>query len=243
MSSMPADSDGRDVVALVAAAGLGARLGEATPKAFVALGGRSLLAHAVAGLRDSGVIGRIVVIAAADRVQAARQELPADIEVVEGGRERSDSVRAGLDAVRGERFVLVHDAARSLTPPLLIAKVVAALRAGFPAVVPVLPVVDTVKAIDREGVVVATPDRASLRAVQTPQGFTADLLRAAYARADSSTTSPALATDDAALVERLGVAVHTIEGDRLAFKITTPLDLTLARAVVAERAAASAGAL
>lgn len=232
-----------DVVALVAAAGLGARLGEAAPKAFVTLGGRSLLRRSVEGLLASGAVGRVVVIAAADRVAEARAEVPEGTVVVVGGVERTDSVRAGLAAVGDAAFVLVHDAARSLTPPGMVARVVAALRAGFPAVVPAVPVVDTVKTVGRDGVVVGTPDRAALRAVQTPQGFRADLLRAAYDRASGGVGSRSLATDDAALVERLGVAVHTIDGDRMAFKITTPLDLVLARALVAQAEPTTEGAL
>ncbi len=123
-------------------------------------------------------------------------------------------------------YFLVHDAARALTPPELIARVAAELRAGRPAVVPGLPVADTIKSVDTAGVVTGTPDRAQLRAIQTPQGFAAGLLRSAYA------TEGVQATDDAGLVERLGVGVHTIPGDPLAFKITTPLDLRLADAVL-----------
>ena len=108
------------------------------------------------------------------------------------------------------------------------AVVVAALKDGLRAVIPVLPVVDTIKAVDVNGVVLGTPERAGLRAVQTPQGFETGLLRRAYEQA-----SNAAATDDAALVENLGVPVHTVAGDVMAFKITTPLDLQLARAVLA----------
>jgi 2-C-methyl-D-erythritol 4-phosphate cytidylyltransferase len=105
--------------------------------------------------------------------------------------------------------------------------VVAALRDGMRAVIPVLPVVDTIKAVDANGVVLGTPERAGLRAVQTPQGFETELLRRAYQRAGT-----AAVTDDAALVENLGTPVHTVAGDPLAFKITTALDLRLARAVL-----------
>jgi 2-C-methyl-D-erythritol 4-phosphate cytidylyltransferase len=219
------------VVALVPAAGLGTRLGEPTPKAFVDLGGRSLLELAIEGLHASGVIDQVVVIVARDRVPEVRSSLPADVLVVEGGRERVDSVRAGLAAVSGARYVLVHDAARPLTPPAMIARVVDELRGGHVAVIPVLPVADTVKVVDADGVVTATPDRSSLRAAQTPQGFAASVLLRAY-----SAAGPELfATDDAALVERLGEPVRTIEGDRMAFKITNPLDLVVARALLADQ--------
>ena len=215
-----------DVVALVPAAGNGLRLGHDEPKAFVCLGTDSLLTRSVDGLRASGAVDRIVVIVPVDLLDAARGLVGDDVIVVAGGRERTDSVRAGLAVVGDASVVLVHDAARALTPPALIARVVAEVRAGRPAVIPVLPVVDTVKEVDLMGAVVGTPDRASLRAVQTPQGFDADVLRRAYAAATD------ISTDDAGLVERIGETVHTIVGDALAFKITTPHDLLLAEALL-----------
>ncbi|KQU37128.1 2-C-methyl-D-erythritol 4-phosphate cytidylyltransferase [Rhodococcus fascians] len=215
-----------DVVALVPAAGKGLRLGHDEPKAFVCLGADSLLTRSVDGLRASGAVDRIVVIVPVDLLDAARGLVGDDVIVVAGGRERTDSVRAGLAVVGDASVVLVHDAARALTPPALIARVVAEVRAGRPAVIPVLPVVDTVKEVDLMGAVVGTPDRASLRAVQTPQGFDADVLRRAYAAATD------ISTDDAGLVERIGETVHTIVGDALAFKITTPHDLLLAEALL-----------
>jgi 2-C-methyl-D-erythritol 4-phosphate cytidylyltransferase len=215
-----------DVVALVPAAGKGLRLGHDEPKAFVCLGADSLLTRSVDGLRASGAVDRIVVIVPVDLLDAARGLVGDDVTVVAGGRERTDSVRAGLAVVGDASVVLVHDAARALTPPALIARVVAEVRAGRPAVIPVLPVVDTVKEVDLMGAVVGTPDRASLRAVQTPQGFDADVLRRAYAAATD------ISTDDAGLVERIGETVHTIVGDALAFKITTPHDLLLAEALL-----------
>jgi 2-C-methyl-D-erythritol 4-phosphate cytidylyltransferase len=215
-----------DVVALVPAAGKGLRLGHDEPKAFVCLGTDSLLTRSVDGLRASGAVDRIVVIVPVDLLDAARGLVGDDVIVVAGGRERTDSVRAGLAVVGDASVVLVHDAARALTPPGLIARVVAEVRAGRPAVIPVLPVVDTVKEVDLMGAVVGTPDRASLRAVQTPQGFDADVLRRAYAAATD------ISTDDAGLVERIGETVHTIAGDALAFKITTPHDLLLAEALL-----------
>ncbi|SDC66062.1 2-C-methyl-D-erythritol 4-phosphate cytidylyltransferase [Rhodococcus tukisamuensis] len=227
----PVDVNNVDrVVALVPAAGQGVRLGAGMPKAFVTLGGETLLRLAVDGLLASGVVDRVVVIVPADRVPEVRGELPDGVDVVAGGAERTDSVRAGIAAAPDADLLLVHDAARALTPPELIARVVAALRAGRSAVVPVVPVADTVKTVDPLGVVTGTPERSELRAVQTPQGFSADLLRRAYAAAES------VATDDAGLVERIGGPVHTVAGDPLAFKITTALDLALARALSEEPA-------
>ena len=214
-----------DVVALVPAAGKGLRLGHDEPKAFVCLGTDSLLTRSVDGLRASGAVDRIVVIVPAELLDAARRHVGDDVTVVAGGLERTDSVRAGLAAIGDAAVVLVHDAARALTPPTLIARVVAEVRAGRSAVIPVRPVVDTIKEVDIMGAVVGTPDRASLRSVQTPQGFDADVLRRAY-----DATSD-ISTDDAGLVERIGETVHSIVGDALAFKITTPHDLLLAEAL------------
>lgn len=214
------------VVGLVPAAGRGVRLGQAVPKAFVNLGGQTMLRRAVDGLLESGAIDRVVVIVPAELVDTAGTDLPDQVQVIAGGEERTDSVRAGLSAATDAAYVLVHDAARALTPPALIARVVAELRAGRSAVIPVLPVTDTIKTVDVLGAVTGTPPRSALRAVQTPQGFAADLLRRAYDGASDD------ATDDAALVERLGAPVRTIVGEPLAFKITTPLDLMLARALL-----------
>jgi len=148
--------------------------------------------------------------------------------VVAGGSDRSESVKLALAAVPTTEFVLVHDAARPLTPADVTQRVVAALRDGARAVIPVLPVADTIKAVDSNGVVLGTPERSGLRAVQTPQGFETELLRRAHERG-----AGAVVTDDAALVEYLGVPVYTVAGDALSFKITTPLDLKLAEAVLA----------
>ncbi|WP_040686207.1 2-C-methyl-D-erythritol 4-phosphate cytidylyltransferase [Nocardia vinacea] len=221
------NNDG-SVVALVPAAGRGVRLGESTPKAFVTVGGTPMVRLAVDGLIASGAVDRIIVMVPTELVESAVALLPPSesVRVVIGGAERTDSVRCGIAAAPDAAHFLVHDAARALTPPDLIARVVAELRAGAEAVVPALPVVDTIKSVDARGEVTGTPDRAGLRAIQTPQGFAADLLRAAYA------DERVQATDDAGLVELLGTRVRTIPGDPMAFKITTRLDLLLANAVL-----------
>jgi 2-C-methyl-D-erythritol 4-phosphate cytidylyltransferase len=184
--------------------------------------------RAVDGLRDSGVVDDVVVAVPAGLTGQAKLILGHKAAVVAGGANRTESVRQALESLSGQPdYVLVHDAARALTPPDLIVRVVDALRAGNSAVVPALPVTDTIKAVDANGVVVGTPERAGLRAVQTPQGFAADLLVRAYQHAGSAEF-----TDDASLVEHVGGQVHVVEGDPLAFKITTRLDLLLARAIV-----------
>ncbi|OLL74688.1 2-C-methyl-D-erythritol 4-phosphate cytidylyltransferase [Pseudonocardia sp. Ae168_Ps1] len=222
-------SSGADVVAVLPAAGSGERLGAGVPKAFVELGGVPMLVRAVDGLLASDVVGHVVVVVPVDQVSGAAALLPGrPVTVVPGGADRTASVAAGL-AVTGPdtEVVLVHDAARPLTPPDVVRRVVTAVRAGTPAVIPVLPVSDTVKQVDADGVVVSTVDRSALRAVQTPQGFLPGVLRRAYAG------SPDPRTDDAGLVEAAGDPVSTVAGDPLAFKVTTAWDLRIAGLLLA----------
>ena len=216
-----------ETVAIVPAAGSGERLGAGIPKAYVELCGKTMLERAVEGLLSSGVIDRVLVAVPVERVAETAALLDGRAHVVAGGSDRHDTVRLALDHAGDPEFVVVHDAARPLTPVEQIRRVVAALADGLRAVIPVLPVVDTIKAVDANGVVLGTPERSGLRAVQTPQGFSAALLRRAYERGGSLAV-----TDDASLVENLGTPVHTVAGDPLAFKVTTPLDLLLARAVL-----------
>jgi 2-C-methyl-D-erythritol 4-phosphate cytidylyltransferase len=214
-------------VAVVPAAGSGERLAAGAPKAFVNLGGRPMLEHALEGLRNSGVVDSVVVAVPPKRTDQAKLVFGGDAVIVAGGADRTESVRLALAAVGDAEFVLVHDAARALTPPALIARVVAALKSGHPAVVPALPVSDTIKAVDANGVVLGTPERSGLRAVQTPQGFQTQVLRRAYERATAGGF-----TDDASVVEATGTPVQVVAGDPLAFKITTPNDLLLAEALL-----------
>jgi 2-C-methyl-D-erythritol 4-phosphate cytidylyltransferase len=219
-------------VAVVPAAGSGERLAAGVPKAFYQLEGRTLVERAVDGLLSSGVVDRVVVAVPADRTDRAKLILGRTATVVAGGVNRVDSVARALNAVVDPEepdFVLVHDAARALTPPDLVVRVVELLRAGYPAVIPVLPLSDTVKVVDANGAVLGTPERAGLRAVQTPQGFATGLLLRAYQQAGTADF-----TDDASLVEHIGGQVQVVDGDPLAFKITTRLDLMLAHAIVAQ---------
>lgn len=222
-----------DTVAVVPAAGTGERLAAGVPKAFFHLDGRTLVERAVSGLLESGVVDRVVVAVPADRTDQAKLILGRHATVIAGGATRIESVGCALAALADAGqpgFVLVHDAARALTPPALVVRVVEALQAGHEAVVPVLPLSDTIKAIDANGVVLRTPERAGLRAVQTPQGFATELLLRAYQRA--ADLSAADFTDDASMVEHIGGQVQVVEGDPLAFKITTRLDVLLAKAIV-----------
>jgi 2-C-methyl-D-erythritol 4-phosphate cytidylyltransferase len=225
------------------------------PKAFVHLHGQPLLRHALDRVLAVSGVGHIVVVAPADDVDRARAvvadasaaavsstaAMPAApmtstsmksaavrTDVVAGGADRSASVSAGLRALLpGDDIVLVHDAARALAPAPLFEAVAERVRAGSPAVVPGLPVTDTVKVVDASGRVTSTPPRESLRGIQTPQGFRREILERAHAAGSG-------ATDDAALVELTGVGVTVIDGDPRAVKVTSPRDLALALTILQE---------
>lgn len=220
-------------MALVPAAGRGVRLGHERPKALVPVAGESLLSRAVRGLLGSGVVREVVIASPEDELAAVRAEVESlgAAHVIVGGADRTDSVRRALaeaeHRVPDLSTVLVHDAARAFTPASVVCDVVGAVESGADAVVPVLPVSDTIKSVDASGVVDRTVDRSPLRAVQTPQGFSAEVLREAYAKADGA------ATDDAGLVERIGRPVVTVTGHPHALKITTAFDLAIAESVLA----------
>ena len=221
--------------AVVPAAGRGERLGPGTPKALRLLGGVPLLVHSVRALAAARSVALVVVAAPAGDVTAVRtllaaHEAGAEVRVVAGGATRQQSVRLALAALPAHvDVVLVHDAARPLVPIDLVDAVAAAVRAGAGAVVPAVPVADTIKRVDDGAAVVETLDRSQLRAIQTPQGFRRDVLEQAHLAATDE------ATDDAGLVERAGGAVRVVPGSEEAFKVTRPLDLVLAEALLATR--------
>lgn len=230
---------------VVPAAGRGERLGAGEPKALRRVGDVPLLVHAVDGLRRSGSVDVVVVAAPPGHVDTVekvlREAVPSvPLAVVEGGATRQRSVAAALAVLEPDiDVVLVHDAARAFTPPDVVTRVVQAVHDGALAVVPVLPVTDTIKRVsgdrgDAGDRVESTLDRTLLRAVQTPQGFRRDVLGDAQ-RADEAVL--ASATDDASLLEALGVPVTVVPGSDEAFKVTRPLDLLLAEALVRRRAA------
>nr|MDT0662692.1 2-C-methyl-D-erythritol 4-phosphate cytidylyltransferase [Micromonospora sp. DSM 115978] len=215
-----------DVAVLVPAAGAGVRLGPGTPKALRLLAGESLLVHAVRRIAAAPSVRTIVVAAPPADAEDVRDLLTAvaEVTVVPGGAQRQESVAAALRAVpAGPEIILVHDAARALAPTLLFEAVAAAVRDGHDAVIPVLPVVDTIKEVSADEFVLGTVDRGVLRAVQTPQGFRRAVLTAAHTAAAGGPL-----TDDAGLVEKIGVAVRCVPGATHAMKITRPIDLALA---------------
>jgi 2-C-methyl-D-erythritol 4-phosphate cytidylyltransferase len=213
--------------AILVAAGSGERLGAGVPKAFVEVRGGSLLAHAVAAVAAHPAVTELVVVAPATHL--AEAERVAGVRVVAGGAVRQESVAAGLAALSGRAaYVLVHDVARPFVPIRVIEAVVQALRAGASAVVPVVPIADTVRRVAADGTLAGVVDRSTLVAIQTPQGFRREVLVAAHQRATG------IATDDAALVEALGEQVTAVPGAAEAFKITTAADLARAEALAVQ---------
>ncbi|WP_232550029.1 2-C-methyl-D-erythritol 4-phosphate cytidylyltransferase [Propioniciclava soli] len=225
------------VVAIVVAAGSGSRLGGEHPKALREVAGVPLVARSVHQLAAGGVGVCIVVVAAGteDAFEAALGDAPVPCAIVAGGAERQHSVANGLalldlhGGLAGAEVVLVHDAARAFVPPDVVVRVIAAVRAGADAVVPALPVADTIREVTDDGPS-ALVDRSSLRAVQTPQGFARAVLLDAHEALEESGT---LVTDDAAAAEYLGHEVTLVAGAREAFKVTDPFDLVIAEALVA----------
>ena len=206
------------ISAIIAAAGSGERFGAGFPKALIQLADQTLLQHAVSSLAP--VVDQIIVTAPAGFEKQISEMLGDGVIVVTGGSTRSASVRNGLAAATGD-YVLVHDAARALASTDLARRIIAALLEGHIAVVPALAVKDTIKIVDKDGLVVSTPDRASLVSIQTPQGFKTSALCEAHASASE-------ATDDAALIELIGGKVKVVNGEERALKITTPADLNTA---------------
>lgn len=216
------------------AAGTGVRLGAGTPKAFALLRGEPLLAHALRGVLGCAEVAHVIVVAPASHLGEALGVAGEDprIQIVAGGADRAASVKAGLGALHpDDGIILVHDAARCLAPASVFARVIKAVRAGHTAVVPGLALSDTVKVVDAQGRVQSTPDRGSLRGIQTPQGFLREILEHAHADGPIAAES-VIATDDAGLVERIGGHVLVVDGDPLALKVTSAIDLTVAAALL-----------
>jgi 2-C-methyl-D-erythritol 4-phosphate cytidylyltransferase/2-C-methyl-D-erythritol 2,4-cyclodiphosphate synthase len=210
----------KKTAAIIAGAGSGHRLGADLPKALVKLLDKTLVEHAVNALAP--VAQLIVVTAPAGFEDQFKKLLGDQVSVITGGVLRSDSIRIALAAIGNEyEFVLVHDAARAIASTQLAKDIVAQLEKGEQAVIPALEVVDTIKEVDANAYVRNTPERANLRAVQTPQGFSKSVLAHAHQSAED-------ATDDAALVEAIGVKVKVIAGEERALKITNKSDLARA---------------
>ena len=227
----------RDLAVVIVAAGKGERLGAAVPKAFFEIAGRTLLSHSIQRALASSRLLQLIVAAPAELVDQARitaenladsvqaGQVVAAIDVVAGGASRQESIAKALEVLSPDAdVVLVHDAARAFAPTSVFDRVAAAVRDGRRSIVPVEPVVDTIKRVAGDAVL-ETVDRTELRAAQTPQGFVAEQLLAAYASANEDHT------DDAALMQAHGHEVGFVAGDSAAFKITTPDDVDRAYAL------------
>jgi 2-C-methyl-D-erythritol 4-phosphate cytidylyltransferase len=223
-----------DFAAVLVMAGTGVRLGGDVPKAFVELAGLPLWRRAAGTLASVPGCRALVLVVPKDRIEAVAREaadLPVPATVVAGGARRQDSVRAGLDAAPADvAVVAIHDAARPLlTRETALAVVREAARCG--AALAAVPVRDTLKRVAADGTVEATVDRAGLWHAQTPQAFRPEVARAAHAEAARRGLE---ATDDAALVEVLGIApVRVVRGDPWNFKVTEPPDRAAAEALLA----------
>jgi 2-C-methyl-D-erythritol 4-phosphate cytidylyltransferase len=209
------------VAAIIPAAGSGVRLGADIPKAFLALGGLSLLTRSALAM---STVADVLIIAAPvdglDEASAQLAQVDAEIHIVAGGEHRQESVANALRMVPEDvSIVLVHDAARPLVPIEVTQNVVAAIRSGAKAAIPVLPLVDTIKRVNNQGIAIETVDRNQLRRVQTPQGFDRATLDLAYRNPE------VVATDDAGLMDALGIPVVTVAGDERSLKITTMADV------------------
>ena len=228
-----------EVGVVVVAAGKGERLGAAIPKAFVELGGRSLLEHCVRTIVSLEGFGHLVLVvpgeAAAEALETVDKVLmPSsswNVSVVAGGRERHESVRFGLDALtESVATVLIHDAARPLASVRLFEAVRAEVHRSRAGVVPAVTIADTIKRVNDRGDVLETIDRSTLVAVQTPQGFLRDDIVSAHERAQLQDGALGAPTDDAEVLQRAGGRVRVIPGEDRALKVTTPHDLTILEA-------------
>jgi 2-C-methyl-D-erythritol 4-phosphate cytidylyltransferase len=222
----------------------------------VDVGNRPLVAHALHGVLRADVASEVVVVAPAGGSAAVRQSVAAvdnpsavPVAVVDGGPSRAESVEHGTAHLSDDvGVVLVHDAARAFTPAAVFQRVTSAVRSGHAAVIPVVPVTDTIKMLTDEAsypmapstevpgeYIAHTVDRTRLRAVQTPQGFLRETLQRAQSHARDG-GEPHQRTDDAGLVEAMGGRVLAVAGDPRAHKITTPADMALAQVWLQEQA-------
>jgi 2-C-methyl-D-erythritol 4-phosphate cytidylyltransferase len=224
-------------IAIIVAGGQGTRLGGPRAKQFLELAGRPVIVHTLQRFEDCAAVDEIILVLPTSEIAAFEQEarrwpLSKPLRLVAGGASRAESVWRGLQTVNAATAELVaaHDGVRPFVTPEEITQTLAAAALHGAAVL-VAPVVDTIKET-RDGVIVATPARASLRRALTPQCFRYDILRRAYEQAGNLS---AAATDDSLLVERLGVPVSIVEGSPRNIKITTPEDLALAETLLLQR--------
>lgn len=222
------------ITAIILAAGSGRRMNSAVPKQYLLLDGRPVLYYTLRAFEESAVTD-IVLVIGADEMEYCRQEfmekyrLSKITAVVAGGRERYHSVYEGLKAAAGSDYVLIHDGARPFVTADVIARSIEAVKVSG-ACAAGMPVKDTIKVVDADGLVKETPVRSTLWQIQTPQSFSCPLITRAYKEMIASGRESSV-TDDAMVLERMtGQRVRVIEGDYRNIKITTPEDLLVAEA-------------
>ena len=219
-----------EVMAVIPAAGQSRRMGSGTNKQYLLLDTKPVLYYSLSMLLSSGIEGVVVVVARGEESLCRREVLQpygfdSKVKLVTGGAQRQDSVYCGLLALPPEtRFVVVHDGARPLVNPQELSAALIAAR-DFGAAIVGVPVKDTIKVVDDGGVIVETPPRDRLWAVQTPQVFAYELIMQAHR---SALESGYIGTDDASLVEHLGHPVKMVPGSYRNIKVTTPEDLIIA---------------
>jgi len=231
------------VAAVIPAAGAGIRMHGDRPKQFLELDGKPLLVHTLTVFEQSTAVGFVVLVVPEEAVDYCKKEIVDRFglskvrRVVPGGARRQDSVRLGVEACAGECDILiVHDGVRPLVVSSLIERAVdGAWEHG--AVIAALPATETIKEVDGDGVVRYTPDRGSLWRVQTPQAFRTTDLMEAHRKAVQEGWGEM--SDDALLLERMGVPVRVIRGEEENIKVTTPHDLEIARLLLSRRSAAA----
>lgn len=218
--------------AVIVAAGTASRMG-GIDKVMAPLGGEPMVLRTVRTFQNCDAISEIVVVTRADLLETLMEQCAQFSKiraVVVGGADRPASVQAGLNALSKKvRLAAIHDGARPLVTEEVIDRTVRAAH-SYGAAAPAVPVKDTIKVV-KGGVVRETPDRATLQAVQTPQVFDIDLLRGALKKA---TATGAMITDDCSAVENMGMSVKIVEGDERNLKVTTPMDLQIARVLLEE---------
>lgn len=224
------------VSVIIAAAGRGKRMGAPVNKVFLPLADQPVLLHSIAAFSACSQVDDLVIVVAAEEVEQVKSmmnQFPCrkPYQIVAGGSERQYSIANALKALSPNTdIVLVHDGARPLIASETIEAAISAAREHEAAIVAV-PVKDTIKTVDANGFVIATPERKTLWSIQTPQAFAYRTLCKAYSYAEQSGV---LATDDAALVEQIGVRVKIVQGSYTNFKITTPEDLSFATALLGQ---------
>jgi len=227
------------VTAIIPAAGVGARMGLTKAKQFIDLCGKPILAVTLSHFQKCNLIDRIVLVVSQDDVDYCKREivdrhkLSKVFKVIVGGKRRQDSVRKGVESIANScRWVLIHDGVRPLVTNGLIERVIKAAK-DFRAVITGLPVKETVKEIDGQGRVLRSVDRSQLWLIQTPQIFRFEDINLAHQEA--LTHGWEKATDDAFLIEKMGIPVNIIEGEENNIKVTTPQDLDIARSLISKK--------